>query len=312
MSDTENEDIIQPSPITSKVLKSPSTGSITSNGVKTAPPPNFKPSDHQFTEDEYDRIKQQEKKRYTARKIIPKNGVLLDYENMSSMDISEYREIFKVSYARLAKDNPRMDITYPGDHVPIEQVHTLYFEYLKAVIAEINAEEYQMYLLVFLLAIEFFGSTIMHLPISGFTQHQMNNFNRYRKYLLEMGEEYSLDGGSNTPVWLRMLAFGIFQLIIFVGIKFLSARIGNEEILQNLQTTVTNKFMDYDSGVTIDKDTGMPVPKKSEGFGLSDVLSGATKLLNGDGFDANQLTGLFSTITNSLSQQNPPKKTGKV
>lgn len=252
--------------------------------------------------EEFERMKKEDQPKRKPLKPIPKNGGLLNYENMSDDEIQEYRALFKVRYSQMASENEKMNIEYPGDHISMDIIHTTYFNYVKVIISEIQAEEYKLYLVVILMALEFFGTQYMHLPISGFTEYQMNNFNRYRKYLLEMGEEYSLDGGSTHPAWMRMMFFGVCQLILFIGIKFLSSKMGGgEKIFLDLQTKGTDYVMDKTSNGMTDDDS-IPLPKKSSGdFDMSTLLSGATKLFNDKGLDMSNIGSFIGNAASAFS-----------
>lgn len=303
----EQEEVIQPARPKNIVIKTSPSRFDSPPRIRDSLPKNDfedKPSfrDDKARNEEFERIKKEDQPKRKPLKPIPKNGSLLNYESMSEDEVEEYRALFKVRYSQMASENEKMNIVYPGDHIAMDIIHTTYFNYVKIIIAEIQAEEYKLYLVVILMALEFFGTQYMHLPISGFTEYQLNNFNRYRKYLLEMGEEYSLDGGSSHPAWMRMMFFGVCQLVLFIGIKFLSSKMGGgEKIFLDLQTKGTDYVMDKTSnGITDDEN--IPLPKKSSNdFDIPTLLSGATKFFNDKGLDMSNIGSFIGNAANAFT-----------
>ena len=60
--------------------------------------------------------------------------------------------------------------------------------YVRQIYVDGNAYTYQRYLIIAFLAIEYVGTKIMGLNMSGFTMAQMYNMSSYDRLLIELGE----------------------------------------------------------------------------------------------------------------------------
>ncbi len=233
-------------------------------------------------ENKYKRELQEKTIKRKPRKTVSKETIP-DYDKMSNEDQDEWRAIFKGHFLSLSSDHPKYDISYPGDHESLTRIHLVYLEYIKQIYAHMNAEDYRVGLIVILAAIELFGTKYLKMPFSGFTQHQIQNFDRYRSLLVKMGEENWSSGSSSQPAFVQIMMFGVMQLVLFGAVKFLSQYIGGGDIMSSLGNSAINMVVDSTNATKLDED-GHPVRNESKNNSTSE--------------------GLINTVTNLISNQN--------
>lgn len=233
-------------------------------------------------ESRYKRELQEKNIKRKVRKTVSKENIP-EYDKMTQEDQDEWRAIFKGHFMSLSSDHPKYDISYPGDHESLTRIHLVYLEYIKQIYSHMNAEDYRVGLIVVLAAIELFGTKYLKMPFAGFTQHQIQNFDRYRSLLVKMGEENWSSGSSNQPAFVQIMMFGVMQLVLFGAVKFLSQYIGGESIMSSLGNSAINMVVDSTNATTFDEN-GHPTRPDNKSTSSSE--------------------GLINTVTNLISNPN--------
>jgi len=242
-------------------------------------------------------------------KRISKNGENPNYEAMSLDEQEDYRSLFKSKFVMLAADNPALDIEYPGDHESLSKIHTLYFEYVREIMARMNADEYKLYLLIIFFAVEFFATRFMKIPASGFTEYQINHFSRYQIYLIEMGEESLSGGPSPYPVWMKIAFLAVIQIITFAFCKYISQFVGgSEDFILSLKQTAEDKLLNRakDDGMCYEGDDPLPAPRQSD-LNVNSLINGVKSMVGESGIDFGQIGNLLTNLTKN-SKTEPAKK----
>jgi len=247
---------------------------------------------------EYKRKQQQKNTKKKIKKTVSKETIP-DYVNMSQEDQDEWRAIFRGHFMSISSDHPKYDISYPGDHESLTRIHLIYIEYIKQICAHMNAESYRVGLVLILAAIELFGTKYLKMPFSGFTQHQINNFDRYRSLLLKMGEENWNSGSSSQPAFVQMLMFGAMQLVLFGAVKFLSQYVGaGEELMSSLGNSAINMVVDSSNGATL----GENLIPKNTASGSEGLISAVTNLMSSNGIMDN-ISSIINKVSGGQSEQ---------
>jgi hypothetical protein len=83
--------------------------------------------------------------------------------------------------------------------------------------------------------VEVIGVKILKLNMSGYTMSQLRRMHQYDSLLIELGEKWLVDGGSNWPVEARLLMTATFNAVIFLGVKYLCNWMGVEGLSDTIQ-----------------------------------------------------------------------------
>ena len=121
--------------------------------------------------------------------------------------------------------------SYPNTEIPMFSMHNDFatmnkqYEYIiRKVQLESNVDSYKSYLIAGFMLLEFlFGK--VGLDMSGFSQQQINQMNKYEKLLIELGEKSYLPK-RNFPVEVRLLGMIFFNAVLFAFSKLVLQKQG--------------------------------------------------------------------------------------
>lgn len=150
---------------------------------------------------------------------------------------------YRVKFSILRDNYPNMKIPDIEEGTSIPIVEEMYSEYVKKIHIDSSVEQNKVYLLILWLILEIGCSKFFNLPMSGYTQNQMDYINKYQMLLIELGEtSYQGQSQSSTPIEIRLLIMAIFNAVIFIGVKILSDKV-SPEFAESLRESISRILM---------------------------------------------------------------------
>lgn len=216
-----------------------------------------------------------------------------NYAAMSESQQDDIRIQFIGKFSTLRQAYPNAGIVMPPERYTLDQIHDLYYQHLKNVLVAMNCNQWEVYLVIVFLAIEAGGIKLLGLDLSGYTIAQLKISQQYRTLLIELGEKYYVQGGSNWPVEARLVMMALFNAIIFVLIKYVAGYVGGDGMVSTIQDTV-NKMLSGSHNVnTVQRDQlNLPIiPGLSQAPANPQVPATGPAAAPGGGFDLNQILG---------------------
>jgi hypothetical protein len=158
-----------------------------------------------------------------------------DYNRLSLEQQQYLKAEFKVKFSILRANYPQWQIVDIHDSFTLDQISDLYEYYVRQIMVTKESGNYKVYLVVFFMVVEVIGVKILKLNISGYTMSQLKRMHQYDSLLIELGEKWLVDGGSNWPVEARLLMTATFNAVIFLGVKYLCNWMGVEGLSDTIQ-----------------------------------------------------------------------------
>ena len=158
-----------------------------------------------------------------------------DYSRLSLEQQQYLKAEFKVKFSILRANYPQWQIVDIHDSFTLDQISDLYEYYVRQIMVTKESGNYKVYLVVFFMVVEVIGVKILKLNISGYTMSQLKRMHQYDSLLIELGEKWLVDGGSNWPVEARLLMTATFNAVIFLGVKYLCNWMGVEGLSDTIQ-----------------------------------------------------------------------------
>jgi hypothetical protein len=206
---------------------------------------------------------------------------------------AKFRADYRVKFSILREAYPHMNIPDIEPQQSHEQIIAMYKEYVKKIHIDSSVESNSTYLIILWLLMEVVGTKFLGLPIQGYFQNQFKYMNKYNMLLIELGETSYVAGvGEGWPVEVRILTMALFNAIIFVVVKMLAGKIGEEygdkigNIIDDYLTNNKNKGKDaLKRAEEADSDhvpTSQPKPAEPLG-GLGPLLGSIMGMFTGGG-----------------------------
>jgi hypothetical protein len=158
-----------------------------------------------------------------------------DYSRLSPEQQQYLKAEFKVKFGILRANYPQWQIVDIHDSFTLDQISDLYEYYVRQIMVTKESGNYKVYLVVFFMVVEVIGVKILKLNMSGYTMSQLRRMHQYDSLLIELGEKWLVDGGSNWPVEARLLMTATFNAVIFLGVKYLCNWMGVEGLSDTIQ-----------------------------------------------------------------------------
>jgi hypothetical protein len=158
-----------------------------------------------------------------------------DYSRLSAEQQLYLKSEFKVKFSILRANYPQWQIVEIHDSFTLDQISDLYEYYIRQIMVTKESGNYKVYLVVFFMVVEVIGVKILKLNMSGYTMSQLRRMHQYDQLLIELGEKWLVDGGSNWPVEARLLMTATFNAVIFLGVKYLCNWMGVEGLSDTIQ-----------------------------------------------------------------------------
>lgn len=150
-------------------------------------------------------------------------------------DENKKRELLR-KFRSLAEKFPEAQREIPeySIHTDYDTMNKKYEEILQDVVVKSNVSDYEMYLMSGFQMVET-GMGILGFDMSGFSRHQAGYRNKYKRYLIELGEKTYTPESSRYPVELRLALLILFNTGVFVAGKLLVKKAGKTFDSLNLQ-----------------------------------------------------------------------------
>lgn len=163
------------------------------------------------------------------------------YFDNSDEEDSKRELLFKFEILR--KSYPNTDIPTFSIHNDLATMNKQYQYIIRKVQLESNVDNYKSYLIGSFMFLEFvFGK--VGFDMSGFSQQQMLQMNKYEKLLIELGEKSYLPKKS-FPVEVRLLGLIVFNAVVFAFSKVIMDKTGANILnaMSNMNTSNKTKKM---------------------------------------------------------------------
>jgi len=223
-----------------------------------------------------------------------------DYNRLSLEQQLYLKSEFKVKFSILRANYPQWQIIEIHDSFTLDQIHDLYEYYIRQIMVTKESGNYKVYLVVFFMVVEVIGVKILKLNMSGYTMSQLRRMHQYDQLLIELGEKWLVDGGSNWPVEARLLMTATFNAVIFLGVKYLCNWMGVEGLSDTIQNFLDAMINGPENSMAggqqsyIAPQSG-PLPQTIPKSAAQNTTSGAEQQNAGNPLDglANMFGGLF-------------------
>lgn len=150
------------------------------------------------------------------------------------------RAQFKAKFGILRSSYPQWEVIEPDETLTLDQIHNIYEYYVRQILVSKETGTYKVYLVIFFMFVEVVGVKLLKLNMSGYTMSQLRIMNRYDSLLVELGEKWLVQSGSEWPVEARLLMMSVFNAVIFLAVRYLCSWMGIEGISDNIQQMVDN------------------------------------------------------------------------
>jgi len=200
-----------------------------------------------------------------------------DYASMPEEERKQWREEFRIKFGLLRKGFRDYSIPELDPDEPLEMIHLRYERYIRHIHISGAADSYRNYLLLYFLILEFIATKLLGLPANGFTMAQLNSMSRYEDLLIKLGEKWYVPGGSEWPVEYRIVFLSLFNMVLFIAMKWLAKYVGGENVSQALIDTIVGGVVNNNGNNTgPDPD---PSAAPGSGFDLGSLIGGITSML---------------------------------
>lgn len=233
--------------------------------------------------------------------------------NSSDIDYSnETNEVklLALDLLRAKFDNLRMiykdrNIVYP-ENKKLNTVHKKYHEEIKAIYVSMNLSQIQIGYVVFVMAIEFCCVKFLKLPMSGYTKMELKRIYKHQQLMIEIGHSmYKLGGGegggSQWSLEWRVGSTMLWNIAMFLCVKFLSNYIGGESMIEVIRNIIDGVLENPVSKNDVENGTF-----QNNNNTEADLLS-----LFGGGKEGNGLADLIANVGTKMTENIEKKPTEK-
>ncbi len=140
--------------------------------------------------------------------------------------------------------------TYPSSKLPETTIHESlisledkYNSTLRNLAVSNSVDNYKQYLTFLFMGIEWICGKVLKLDMAGYVDHQLEQMNKYEKFLVQIGEKNYIPSGKKFPVEVQLLFAVIVQTAFFVLLRSVfknaGANILNKVTEAKVQSTTT-------------------------------------------------------------------------
>jgi hypothetical protein len=147
------------------------------------------------------------------REEMERKHILWQFKKLKKM-WPERKELFEVS-----------------EHMDLKALKDAHEYAVKEVRIDSNLDTYRHYLIWGFNIIEYVGTQMFNIDLTGFAESQMAIKDKYDRYLIELGERNYLDWGSGLPIEVRLVGFIFIQAAVFFIMKQLTSKMTNTKFL---------------------------------------------------------------------------------
>ena len=198
-----------------------------------------------------------------------------DYDSMSMQEQVQWREDFRIKFGLLRRNFGTCDIPDLDPDESLEMIHARYDRYIRSIHISNAADSYRNYLILYFLFLELVATQALGLPASGFTLAQLTGMSRYEYLLIELGEKWYVPGGSDWPVEYRILFLSLFNMVIFIAIKWFGRIVGDRAAETLINTII--------GGVVNNSEPNPDAAHEDNGFDLGSLISAITGMMGNNG-----------------------------
>ncbi len=198
-----------------------------------------------------------------------------DYDSMSLQEQIQWREDFRIKFGLLRRNFGDFGIPDLDPDESLEMIHTRYDRYIRNIHISNAADSYRSYLILYFLFLELVATQALGLPANGFTMAQLTSMSRYEYLLIQLGEKWYVPGGSDWPVEYRILFLSLFNMVIFIAIKWLGKIVGDRAAETLINTLI--------GGVVNNSEPNPDAPHEDNGFDLGSLIGAFTNMLGNNG-----------------------------
>jgi chemotaxis protein histidine kinase CheA len=205
-----------------------------------------------------------------------------DYNAMTPLMQKEWREEFRIKFGILRRNFKEYDIPPLDENEPLEHIHARYDRYIRHIHISGAADSYRNYLLIYFIILEVIATQLLGLPANGYTMAQLNNMTNYERMMLELGEKWYQPEGEEWPVEYRLVFASLFNLLLFIIMRWLGKFVGDGVAQMIINTVIGN--------------VGTSNSNPEETFQNPEE---ASNVGGGKGMDLGSLIGLVSSLLNN-------------
>jgi len=153
---------------------------------------------------------------------IPKN--MRNASNFDESDEDKKRELL-LKIRMLRKYYPESELPEFSAYSSYGELKNTYDDTFRSLSIDSQVNSYERYIIMFSYGLEIVAGRFLKFDMQGFTKHQLQNINEYKRLLIELGEKSYSPGGSSFPVEVRLLFICLQQMALFLLMK--STGMGN-------------------------------------------------------------------------------------
>jgi len=231
----------------------------------------------------------------------------VNYEKESKKIQELCIEAFKIKYDNLKVNYPERKIVYP-EGKKLNKVHRNYHSIIKSIYVNMNLGQIQLGYIMSLMALEFLAIKAFGIPMSGFTKMELKRMYRYNHLMIELGETFYTTGGKGgkpEPLEWRIFTSFAWNIVIFLGLKFLAKYIGGESMTNVIRSAV-DKILD--NPVTVDNIENGAASQQENEDPLTDMFG---NLMGGGGGDLAEMLANFGTNFTEKMENKSKSKSAK-
>jgi hypothetical protein len=208
-----------------------------------------------------------------------------NYKDLPPEDQARALVDFQIKFGALQRYFPQYNIKIPTENDDLDVLYAQYERYLQQTHVDQDVPQYKVALILLFIGIEWIGTKVFGLPISGYTISQMKSMHRYERLLMELGEKQYTSFGSGWPVEIRILMIALLNAAFFVILQYASSSLGQGAVTI-IQDFLSNIF------------SGAPASSNPSDIGASGVPPpvGSAPTTSGSGFDFGSLLSGLGTM----------------
>ena len=269
-------------------------------------------------QEEINKVKQ-EVKVLAQKPYVPEHP---DYSSLTPTEKAVVRSAFVTKFSDLRRHHQYLGIPEIKDET-LEELYVMYEHYRNHINIINNVDNYYnlgmaavFYLIEYLLTQVLSGKDKANSPVKGFAAAQLRNIITYNNMLIEIGEKFNAQGGTEAaPVEFRLAATLLMSAVSYAAINFFANKVGvdGSKIEDFIKTLTGNKpsqtvqATQGEAKASLDpRNVPDAPPQVQGGGGLMGALPG---LLGGLGnLDVGNIMNLAGGLLSGLNGQNGAKK----
>ena len=174
--------------------------------------------------------------------------IIPDYDTMSQQQRDNHRAMLtgKIETHNVRYGKRLGEILQPL--TPEENLTTAHLRYaraLKMVSARKGADYYKYFLFGGWAALEFIALKL-GIKALGYTESQVEIYDIYETYLIEMGELHGF--GENWPPWVKLILISLGNLVVLIVLNHFLGGIGKKEAMQFVSGCISGKNTSFAAG----------------------------------------------------------------